>query len=261
MWKYAFVSMVGLAGCVSSAPTGPSVAYDDRAAEFGAADYESYEAARIARERGLPPPAPVQDGGPPNRVISSDELSAAGLPVGQSGAALPPADPVTREPLDAGNPSGVPNGAVAPAPGPIGGTSSVLPAEPGRGSGISDEQSFEAVSARESIESDAQRLARQAQAYRVIAPEPVPVRTEARPNIVSFALSTDNVVGQPVFTRRGIAMETRARRACARFTSPDLAQEAFLARGGPARDALGVDPDGDGFACAWDPAPFRAARS
>ena len=26
------------------------------------------------------------------------------------------------------------------------------------------------------------------------------------------------------------------------------------------RDRMGLDPDGDGFACAWDPAPFRLAR-
>ena len=38
-----------------------------------------------------------------------------------------------------------------------------------------------------------------------------------------------------------------------------LAQEEFLRTGGPERDKLGVDPDGDGFACAWDPRPFRTA--
>ena len=37
------------------------------------------------------------------------------------------------------------------------------------------------------------------------------------------------------------------------------AQIDFLAKGGPERDRLGVDPDGDGYACAWNPAPFRAA--
>ena len=31
--------------------------------------------------------------------------------------------------------------------------------------------------------------------------------------------------------------------------------------GGPERDPRGLDPDGDGFACDWDPAPFRAAVS
>ena len=45
--------------------------------------------------------------------------------------------------------------------------------------------------------------------------------------------------------------------ACARYGSPDLAQQAFLAAGGPDRDRRGLDPDGDGFACAWDPRPFR----
>ena len=39
----------------------------------------------------------------------------------------------------------------------------------------------------------------------------------------------------------------------------DLAQIEFLERGGPARDRLGLDPDGDGYACAWDPTPFRKA--
>jgi hypothetical protein len=43
--------------------------------------------------------------------------------------------------------------------------------------------------------------------------------------------------------------------------SDDLAQEAFLSEGGPERDRLGVDPDGDGFACRWDPTPFRRAAS
>jgi hypothetical protein len=38
-----------------------------------------------------------------------------------------------------------------------------------------------------------------------------------------------------------------------------MAQIAFLERGGPKRDTLGLDPDGDGFACYWDPAPFRKA--
>ena len=41
--------------------------------------------------------------------------------------------------------------------------------------------------------------------------------------------------------------------------SDAAAQEAFLKAGGPERDRYGLDPDGDGFACRWDPTPFRAA--
>ena len=47
--------------------------------------------------------------------------------------------------------------------------------------------------------------------------------------------------------------------ALPRYASPDKAQQDFLAKGGPDRDRLGVDPDGDGFACSWDPRPFRTA--
>ena len=41
--------------------------------------------------------------------------------------------------------------------------------------------------------------------------------------------------------------------------APTPAQQAFLEAGGPERDRKGLDPDGDGYACAWDPTPFRAA--
>ncbi|CAN0586593.1 unnamed protein product, partial [Ectocarpus sp. 12 AP-2014] len=39
----------------------------------------------------------------------------------------------------------------------------------------------------------------------------------------------------------------------------DQAQIAFLEAGGPEKDRNGMDPDGDGFACNWDPTPFRRA--
>lgn len=126
--------------------------------------------------------------------------------------------------------------------------------------GISDEQSFDAVSSRETIESDAERLARQRAAYQFVEPEALPTRTGPQaPNLAAYALSTTNAVGQQVY-RRGILSggQNKYIRACAQFATADLAQEAFLAAGGPTRDKLGVDPDGDGFACGWDPSPFRA---
>ncbi|MEM7719501.1 MAG: hypothetical protein AAF222_09865 [Pseudomonadota bacterium] len=129
-------------------------------------------------------------------------------------------------------------------------------------SNISDEQDFDAVSSRETIESDRDRLARQRETMSVAQPEAVPSRPSGRaaPNIVSFALSTNNAVGQAVYERSSRFNEDRYRRACADFGSPDQAQAAFLAAGGPERDRRGLDPDGDGFACFWDPTPFRAAR-
>jgi hypothetical protein len=127
--------------------------------------------------------------------------------------------------------------------------------------GISDEQNFEAVSARETIQSDAERLAQLRANYQVVQPEALPERQgDTGPNIVAFALQTTNAVGQPVYRRSGFRAEARFESACARYTSADEAQRAFLERGGPEDDRLGVDPDGDGFACYWDPSPFRAAR-
>lgn len=79
-------------------------------------------------------------------------------------------------------------------------------------------------------------------------------------NVVAFALNTTHPVGQKVYRRANPFGAAMASRACARYPSPGLAQEAFLSRGGPERDALGLDPDGDGYACGWDPSPFRNIR-
>jgi hypothetical protein len=78
-------------------------------------------------------------------------------------------------------------------------------------------------------------------------------------NIAAFALSTSHPVGQQMYRRTGANLRS-ATRACGNFPSDTLAQEAFLEGGGPERDRLGVDPDGDGYACQWDPAAFRLAR-
>jgi hypothetical protein len=127
---------------------------------------------------------------------------------------------------------------------------------------ISDEQSFDAVSSRETIESDRERILRQRQAMQIDAPEALPDRPGGSgPNIVAFALSTSNGVGEPAYNRSGRFNEDRFRRACAEYGSSDQAQAAFLASGGPQRDREGLDPDGDGFACRWDPTPFRNARN
>ncbi len=127
--------------------------------------------------------------------------------------------------------------------------------------GISDEQNFEAVSARESIQSDAERIAANREAYVVIQPTSLPTRPDGGgPNIVAYALATNHPVGVQLYPRTGLNAENRFLRACGSYASSDLAQEDFLARGGPERDRLGVDPDGDGYACYWDPTPFRAAR-
>jgi hypothetical protein len=125
--------------------------------------------------------------------------------------------------------------------------------------GISDEQDFGAVSARETIESDAERIAKNRSEYVVVQPKDLPQRPgDTGPNIVEFALATSHAPGVQMYKRSGLGLRD-ANAACGKFASSDQAQQDFLAKGGPERDRMGVDPDGDGFACAWDPRPFRTA--
>ena len=125
--------------------------------------------------------------------------------------------------------------------------------------GISDEQDFEAVKSRESIESDMARIEANRAQYVVIQPSELPTRPgDTGPNIVEFALATTNPPGAQLYTRSAIRLGS-SNAACGKFASPDQAQQAFLAAGGPDRDRKGLDPDGDGFACYWDPRPFRTA--
>lgn len=79
------------------------------------------------------------------------------------------------------------------------------------------------------------------------------------PNLAAYALSAPSTYGQPYYNRGGLKLGS-SERACARFVSSDLAQMKFLERGGPERDPGNLDPDGDGFACGWDPRPFQTAR-
>lgn len=122
---------------------------------------------------------------------------------------------------------------------------------------ISDENDFQAVSQRETIESDKERIARNRAQYVVIQPGALPTRPgELGPNIVDYALATTHPVGAQLYRRSSLSFGNSAAK-CGRYASPDLAQTDFLAKGGPERDRLGLDPDGDGYACAWDPSPFR----
>jgi len=150
------------------------------------------------------------------------------------------------------------------AQAPLEGADGVVPPEQvvaQRPATISDEQDFTAVADRETIESDAARIAANRELYVQIEPTDLPVRNgSSGPSIVAYALATTNQVGQPLYHRSKLFAEERFNRNCAKYTSADKAQAAFLVAGGPKRDTKGLDPDGDGFACYWDPAPFRQAR-
>ncbi len=223
----------GLAAC------GPAV--PDSGAGVGFQDYDSY-----LRERSAPAPAPAP-------------APSAGFDASAASAALDRASGVMAAPA----PAPVVSGGTRPrgnAPAGIKEESGEMVHATGDDHvAISDENDFKAVSSRETIASDKDRIERNKAAYVVDQPAPVPERAGSTgPNIVEYALSTSNVPGTPIYKRGGL-MKKDPLVVCAKYASPDLAQQAFLAAGGPQKDRLGVDPDGDGFACDWDPRPFRAA--
>ncbi len=101
-----------------------------------------------------------------------------------------------------------------------------------------------------------QQLAEARSQLVIVQPESVP-QAAGGVNIALYAQQSTNALGEPLYGR-GVA--GRVRSGCARYASADEAQRAFLASGGPTRDTLRLDPDGDGFACGWDPAPYRQLR-
>lgn len=207
-------------------------------------DYAQYELERARRETALSgaatgsfeAPAQVQSGPiGQSGAIGTSDLAAVGI--GQSQLQL---ESETGAPLYALNTAG--------------------PAPASDNVGISDEQDFSAVASRESIQSDAERRATQAAAREQILPEALPTRTGREGvNIVEYALNAPNRKGQEWYSRSIFATQGRFERNCVKYGSPDAAQRDFLESGGPERDRKGIDPDGDGFACGWDPAPFLLA--
>ena len=242
-----------LAACETPVP--------DSGAGVGFGDYDQYREQRLRRNEVLQgsgstvfPTAPVVSAelipsatiatpGPTTQAIPASDLAAAGIGGNQDvGAPLSAIDP------NLGRATGLQATPTNATP--------TLTGNPG----ISDEQDFGAVASRESIESDAERRAAQAAAREIIAPTALPTRpSDTGPNIVAYALNAPNAKGQEWYSRSILSGQGRFQRNCVSYRSPDAAQRDFLARGGPERDPRGIDPDGDGFACGWDPAPFRLA--
>lgn len=186
------------------------------------------------------------------------------------GGTVPQVPAVQTSPLDtAGTASGADTRALAEAAALNSGVApvSASPSNPApqvvsTPDGISQENDFDAVSDQRSIQADAALRQQNIANYQVVQPTALPSRDgESGPNIVAYALETTHAIGTEMHRRSRFASEARHINACRGFASADLAQEAFLAGGGPRRDRLNLDPDGDGYACNWNPAPFRLARS
>ena len=121
---------------------------------------------------------------------------------------------------------------------------------------ISDTQNFSAVTAKLTPKQDEALLAEQRKQFKVIQPTALPKRVKTI-SVVQYALSTANSVGEKKYSRFNPLGARLAVRNCARYDESDQAQLAFLRAGGPRRDPLNLDPDGDGFACDWSPDTYR----
>lgn len=238
----------GLAGCAPAVP--------DSGVGFN--DYTEYQLTRAAREAELSG-APLSDAPP----VSGERLPAAQTQAPdqtQGASALDAAraalaDPGAVEAQAAAGAQAQESGSTPLDASPSN------PAPPIRNNpGLSDEQDFDAVSDRRGIDGDAARLAQARAQYQVISPQALPERRDdGAMTPVEFALATSHPVGQRVWQRSGFTSAERAERNCGNYATADLAQAAFLANGGPERDRLRLDPDGDGFVCGWTPTPFRRA--
>ncbi|WP_049644064.1 hypothetical protein [Candidatus Rhodobacter oscarellae] len=244
--RYAFgiAALAALAACSPPVPESGAPARDVSFGDYG--DYNSYTVRRESELTGTPPAQPGARIGP-------------SLPPAQTAATTTTG---TRVPPDSLPPRQTLVNADIPPETPALGTTTTnagtTPPDPSQSNrGLSNEQDFDEVANRQSIESDAERLRANREAFQVIEPTAVPTRTgNAGPNIVQYALSSRHPRGQKLY-RRGITSQRKHERACFQYVSSDLAQEAFLSAGGPQRDRLGLDPDGDGYACDWDPSRYR----
>ena len=70
--------------------------------------------------------------------------------------------------------------------------------------------------------------------------------------LTAYAAASRHAPGTARFARSGGSGGD-----CARFATPADAQRGFLSAGGPERDPLGLDRDGDGYVCGWTPASHR----
>jgi len=231
----------GLSACQPTVPdSGRGIGFDDFKTQQQQLDAALASSAPApAPVSSAPLSASVDDGSAAATAAETARVLAATTPNGTGGLGTSAATNSGVAPLNA-SPSN-------PAPAAVG------------GNGISQENNFDAVSARRSIEVDAARINANSAQYQQIQPEALPDRGNSGPNVVAYALANAHAKGTQKYKRFGINKAGKYQRACANYPRATEAQIAFLENGGPAKDRLGMDPDGDGYACEWDPAPFRRA--
>ncbi|MGO4852763.1 hypothetical protein [Phaeovulum sp. W22_SRMD_FR3] len=252
-------SALVLAACEPNVP--------DRPGGVGFGDYQSYMAERASGQTGSAAPASgygtgmgTGAGSPVGAPMNATDLQPAPLSTPVAGAApsVSPGAPLPASILAAVNQvdgGGADTAGMVPTEVP----SADLRLDPtGQNGGYTAPGQFAAAS--DVMSAPMATPVATPMSAPVAQARPAPVASGAKgAELVDYALAATNAVGQSVWERGTVKMANHER-ACAKYPGSDLAQAAFLKRGGPARDPLNLDPDGDGFACAWDPRPFQQAR-
>jgi hypothetical protein len=242
-----------LAGCTSGVARAPS-------------DAIFYE---VVPPAPPPPPAAATAGRDDftSRIERAIAEPGATEVAGTGGVSLPPLPMAPSPPVAGVSPVTVGGAGVAAAPAPSAGlgtgTGAGVAVPPGAaGTPLDDDrlnlnlytleqQRIDAAIAERELEAARQQLV-------IVQPGAVPQAVEGV-NIALYAQQTTNRVGERRFQRPMVSFGSGG--ACRRYPTADQAQRAFLAAGGPERDPYNLDPDGDGFACDWNPEPFRRLGS
>ena len=255
------LALLGMAGCAA----GPDNLATMTNSGVGFGDYQRYlrdrsttPASRSSIPYSVPPESRTATILPPASMPASPPTTLDAIPqrerapLSAMASTLPPPQPqapIATQTLAPTTTSVAPAPASIPAPAPVVAASATAP----RG-GVQDQQVYHA--------GEAQRITPQGaapqQAPIVTASIPAPSE-HGGPNLMAYALSQTQAVGTETYRRINPLRWSRWENACLQYRNQDAAQQAFLEDGGPERDRGNLDPDGDGFACWWDPTPLRQA--
>ena len=281
------LALLGLAAC----NTGPESYASMTQTGVGFGDYQQYLRQReTAHRASVPysvPPEPQQRVLPPSAMPPQAPSTLDAIPVRARPAATPvpaplaapvqpaPVQPVVTAPIAAQTlppaasaPMAAPmrTAAVQPAPQPAAGTAtfsgtSAVPAEPAPRSSIRDQNIFHGGSSQRVTPGSVGGAPGPAPAEIVTVTSVPPPSESGGPNLIAYALNSSGAVGTETYRRMNPLRWSRWQDACLQYRNQDAAQLAFLSNGGPQRDPDNLDPDGDGYACWWDPAPIRQAAA
>jgi len=260
-------AVAALSACDSGAPAGGQGYFDPPPRAPLAPSYPTYPDSQVSPSGTYTAPQPQAsvENAPRSAVsVNPDPNAQLAQDVTEVLRSTAPTGGATTARTQPGQPADVTGGGT--------GTQAVagaLPATPGTGAmpGAEDigiDPNSESINLSLSTQEEQKRQREAAERRRqaaqsqlvVIDPEPVP-QQDINANVVAFARETSHPVGTKVYNRPVFRNRMQSASVCRRFESNEEAQRQFLANGGPNTDRYNLDPDGDGFACDFDPEKYR----